>query len=123
MKLKTVIYIVFPIVGIAIVLLNYPSWERNIASFQGIRRIDSGSKFGVEIGTSSLKADLKLKASGYIDVSDYLNKLNLKNTCHYYQYSPNQTIKLYQDQIRFGTVCLISKDGVVGTISWYYGGV
>jgi hypothetical protein len=78
--------------------------------------IDSGSKFGLEIGMLRSDADAILNTRGLELVESFYG-----GSCLNRSYPDDQRIEVWSDDSwRRGTICLASKNDTVDSIGWFY---
>jgi hypothetical protein len=78
--------------------------------------IESGSKFGMEIGMSRDTAASRLSERGLEQV-----ELTAQQSCHGRSYGPDRQVELWYDRSwRRGTICLSSTGNRIASVSWIY---
>ena len=113
--MKMLIWIVCALlIAAAIFILSDEFNRAGVSASEGY--VESGSKFGIEIGMSRDAAVNRLASRGLDQVD-----LTAPQSCHGRNYGPERQVELWYDRSwRRGTICLSSEENKIASISWVY---
>ncbi len=111
-------YVIWVALGVALVGFGYLMADEfnraGVLSSKGY--IESGSKFGIDIGMSRDAAARQLSDQGLEQV-----ELTATQSCHGRSHGPDRYVELWYDRSwRRGTICLSSTGNRVASVSWVY---
>ncbi len=115
--MRIAILLVLAVVAAGIVFVMSDEFNRDgILGSEGF--IDSGSKFGIQIGMARDEAENKLQSHGLKSMEPAT-----PGHCLGRPYPADQQVDLWLDDGRFGgTICLALRNGEIVSIGWAYGG-
>ncbi len=115
MKIVVLLILVLVVGGIVF----FASDEFNRTGFLGSEGfIDSGSKFGIQIGMDRNVAEDRLRSRGLESMEP-----SVSGRCLDRPYPADQQVGLWLDDSRFGgTICLASRNNQIVSIGWALGG-
>jgi hypothetical protein len=118
--MKMLFWLVFALLIAAAIFILSDEFNRSGAlASEGY--IESGSKFGIEIGMSRDAAANKLASRG-LEWSELPTDPRFSpQSCHGHTHSPERLVELWIDRSwRRGTICLSSEENKITSVSWVY---